>query len=87
MRPVFLVFLVTLALLAVTVMAAPPVEPDAIFWFVRYGQSLSVGSVGYCGSTGYPACSSGAAYGSLTLFAPNSTYPPCVLAAPLNVTA
>jgi hypothetical protein len=49
---------------------------DPIFWFVRSGQSLSVGSVGWCSSGSYPPCSSGAAYGSLTIFAPNSMYPP-----------
>src|SRR4051812_4193245 len=76
MRRAFAVLLVTLATPAVTIPAAPPAGPEAIFWFVRYGQSLSVGSAGYCGSTGCPACSSGAAYGNLTLFAPNSVYPP-----------
>jgi hypothetical protein len=38
----------------------PPREsPPPIYWFVRYGQSLSVGYLGFCGTTGTPPCSTG----------------------------
>jgi len=52
---------------------APPAPPLPIFWITRSGQSLSVGSIGYCNSAGYPTCSTGAAYGNLTIFNTGAT--------------
>ena len=63
-----------LAFLLITGAAAQ--APAPVYWIVRYGQSLSIGWAGACGNSGNPACSSGAPYGSLTIFAPNSMYPP-----------
>jgi hypothetical protein len=61
MRRIFFV-IGALAALETTGAAADP-----IYWFTRSGQSLSIGSVGYCGSGSYPACSTGASFGNLSL--------------------
>ena len=63
--------LLTLAVVAFTEPQSSTAPP--VYWVVRYGQSLSVGYIGFCASPGYPACSVGIP-GNLMMWSP--MYPP-----------